>query len=96
MQAKHLIIIALAGIVILIGFNMFNSYSHEQSRAAMVDNSGLNTISTDTVSSDTISLDITSQPLGEQPKAIIDSATKQIEQAGQANLERVAQTGTIQ
>ncbi|CAM3496539.1 hypothetical protein GCM10016272_15120 [Psychrobacter glaciei] len=96
MQMKHLIIFALAGIVLLIGFNMFNSNRHESRIAAATSSttSPATAISSeDTVNTNT---DIASQPLGKQPKAILDNATAQIEQAEQLNQERVEQMSDAQ
>ena len=99
MQMKHLIIFALAGIVILIGFNMINSNRHE-SRIEEVANSSATPASPDTAisSEDTVNAttDIASQPLGKQPKAIIDNATAKIEKAEQVNQERVEQMSDAQ
>ena len=96
MQMKHLIIFALAGIVLLIGFNMFNSNRHESRIAAATSS----TTSPDTTisSEDTVNVttDIANQPLGKQPKAILDNATAQIEQAEQVNKERVEQMSAAQ
>ncbi|MFT5119334.1 MAG: hypothetical protein ACI9ST_000554 [Psychrobacter glaciei] len=96
MQMKHLIIFALAGIVLLIGFNMFNSNRHESRIAAATSSttSPATAISSeDTVNTNT---DIASQPLGQQPKAILDNATAQIEQAEQVNQERLEQMSDAQ
>ncbi|CAN6961896.1 MULTISPECIES: hypothetical protein [Psychrobacter] len=100
MQMKHLIIFALAGIVILIGFNMFNSNRHE-SRIAATTSSIATSIPPDTAISsegNTVSTntDIASQPLGKQPKAILDKATAKIEQAEQVNQDRVEQMSDAQ
>lgn len=98
MQMKHLIIFALAGIVLLIGFNMFNSNRHESRIAAATSSttSPATAISSeDTVNTNT-NTDIASQPLGKQPKAILDNATAQIEQAEQVNQERVEQMSAAQ
>lgn len=94
MQIKHLIIIAVAGIVILFGFNSFNSYRHEQNRAAAI--SQTPPIEDSTTNNAVSSADITSQPLGEQPKAMMDKATTQIDDAQQASQERVAQMDSAQ
>lgn len=96
MQMKHLIIFALAGIVLLIGFNMFNSNRHESRIEAATSSttSPATAISSeDTVNTNT---DIASQPLGKQPKAILDNATAQIEQAEQVSQERVEQMSAAQ
>ena len=96
MQMKHLIIFALAGIVLLIGFNIFNSNRHESRIAAATSSttSPATAISSeDTVNTNT---DIASQPLGKQPKAILNNATAQIEQAEQVNQERVEQMSAAQ
>ncbi len=93
MQIKHLIIIAIAGIVILFGFNSFNSYRHEQNRAAA---SSQTPPANSPENNQVASSDITSQPLGEQPKAMMDKATTQIDDAQQASQERVAQMDNAQ
>ena len=96
MQMKHLIIFALAGIVLLIGFNMFNSNRHESRIAAAT--SSTTSLATAISSEDTVNTntDIASQPLGQQPKAILDNATAQIEQAEQVNQERLEQMSDAQ
>ncbi len=104
MQVKHLIVIALAGIVLLVGFNMINSSRHESARAATVNND-TPAASTDTAvtvsdndnnTSATQPVDIASQPLGQQPKAIMDKATTQINEAAQADKERLEQMSSDQ
>lgn len=99
MQIKHLIIFALAGIVILIGFNIFNSNRHEQNRDVMVDaHPTLTSVSAASSNDlqDADDLDIASKPLGQQPKAILDKATTQIEQAEQTNQQRLDQMENAQ
>ena len=102
MQAKHLIIIAIAGIVILLGFNIINSNRHEESRIAMMSESATDNDSSSTAGDSkvetqlSINPDIASKPLGEQPKAIIDNATNKIDQAQQADAERLAQLDDAQ
>lgn len=99
MQMKYLIIFALAGIVLLIGFNMFNSNRHESRIAAATSSTTTTTSPATAISSeDTVNTntDIASQPLGKQPKAILDNATAQIEQAEQVNQERVEQMSAAQ
>ena len=94
MQINNLIIIAIAGIVILFGFNSFNSYRHEQNRAAASSQIPLaNSPENNQVAS---SADSTSQPLAQQPKAMMDKATTQIDDAQQASQERVAQMDNAQ
>ena len=94
MQAKHLIIAALAGLVILLGFNMINSSRHEKARAAMIENAAsevaASTDNTATSDSDNNDDSIASKPLGEQPKAILDDATTKIDQAQAAEAARLA------
>lgn len=92
MQAKHLVILALVGIVILLGFNIINGNRHEQNRAVAA--SSVTPTSTTTVvpHQDTNHpVDVASQPLEKQPKAIIDNATNQINQAQQADQQRLDQ-----
>ncbi|SNT71006.1 hypothetical protein [Psychrobacter sp. LV10R520-6] len=100
MQAKHLIVFALAGIVLLLGFNMINGSRHEQNRAVAVNND-LPVQSTDAAVnepdiSSNQSVDVASKPLGEQPKAIIDNATTQIDRAQQVDKERLEQMDSAQ
>lgn len=100
MQMKHLIIFALAGIVILIGFNMFNSSRHESRIAATTSSSTTPIPPATAISSEgnpvNTTTDIASQPLGKQPKAILDNATAKIEQAEQVNQDRVEQMSDAQ
>jgi nitrate/TMAO reductase-like tetraheme cytochrome c subunit len=95
MQVKHLIIFAVAGMVILLGFNMFNSSRHENNRAAMVSNDTPAPSNDNSVTA-TDEDAIVNKPLGEQPKAIMDKATTQIDQAQQADAERLAQMDAAQ
>lgn len=99
MEMKHLIIFAVIGIVSLLGFNIINGNSREQNREAMV-SSAVPESSTVTVAPEpdtsSSSTDITSQPLGQQPKAIVDSATSKIDQAQQAEQERMDQVSSTQ
>ena len=96
MQAKHLIIISVAGIVLLLGFNLINGSLHEKNRAAVLQN-GVATDEASVINADSpTSNDIASKPLGEQPKAILDDATSKIDQAQQAEQARVAQINNSQ
>ena len=94
MQIKHLIIFALAGIVILAGFNMISGSQREKNREALVASS--ETENTDIVITDSKTSDIVSQPLGQQPKAILDRASTQIEQAEQVSQQRSEQIANTQ
>ena len=87
MQIKHLIIFALAGIVILLGFNMINGSQREKNREVIAASNEVEQASI--VNSNTA--DIASQPLGQQPKAIIDKATTQIAQAEQTSQQHAEQ-----
>lgn len=101
MQMKHLIIFALAGMVILLGFNMVSGSQREKNREAIIANNETEQAATDAAESNdanasnvnptTNTSDIASKPLGQQPKAIIDKATTQIEQAEQVNQQRTEQ-----
>ena len=101
MQMKHLIIFALAGIVILLGFNMMSGSQSENNREVIaasneVEKTAINAAESNdanasTVNPTTNTSDIASKPLGQQPKAIIDKATTQIEQAEQVNQQRTEQ-----
>ncbi|MBH0094774.1 hypothetical protein I6E61_00025 [Psychrobacter sp. NZS113] len=100
MQMKHLIIFALVGMVALLGFNLINGSQRDKNREALVSSaasqqSSINTEIPETHIEASSSDAITSKPLGEQPKAILDSATTQIDQAQQAeqkNLEEMDNT----
>ena len=94
MQIKHLIIFAVVGMVVLLGFNIMSGNQREKNREAIIassqaeladsavsKNNGPNTSNAN--GSDTS--DIASQPLGQQPKAILDKATTQIAQAEQTS-----------
>ena len=94
MQIKHLIIFALAGIVILAGFNMIGGSQREKNREALAASS--ETENTDIVITDSKTSDIVSQPLGQQPKAILDKASTQIEQAEQVSQQRSEQIANTQ
>lgn len=94
MQIKHLIIFALAGIVILAGFNMISGSQREKNREALAASS--ETENTDIVITDSKTSDIASQPLGQQPKAILDKASTQIEQAEQVSQKRSEQIANTQ
>ena len=61
MQIKHLIIFALAGIVILLGFNMINGSQREKNREVIAASNEVEQVSN--VNSNTA--DIASQPLGQ-------------------------------
>ncbi|TSB22128.1 hypothetical protein FOR85_10970 [Psychrobacter sp. YGAH215] len=94
MQIKHLIIFALAGIVILAGFNMISGSQREKNREALAASS--ETENTDIVITDSKTSDIVSRPLGQQPKAILDKASTQIEQAEQVSQQRSEQIANTQ
>ena len=101
MQMKHLIIFALVGIALLLGFNIINGNRHENNRAVTVSADAL--ADTDIVNLNTTdaniasgSNDINHQPLAEQPRAIMDKATTQIDSAQQIEKERLAQMESTQ
>lgn len=97
MQAKHLIILALVGIVILLGFNIINGNRHEQNRAVVASSvTPTSTIEVVPHQDTNHSVDVASQPLGQQPKAIIDNATNQINQAQQTDQQRLEQMNNTQ
>lgn len=102
MQIKHLIIFALIGIVGLFGFNLINGKQHEKNREVVVSSVTVGTNDTNnsidssaTGNTANSSGDITSQPLAEQPKAILDSATSQINQAQQTEQENLENMDSI-
>ena len=102
MQMKHLIIFALVGMVALLGFNLINGNQREKDRESITTSSSTEQASTGVTESDSnndeknSSVDITSKPLGEQPKAILDNATAKIDQAQQADKERLDQMSNAQ
>ena len=79
MQAKHLIIIAIIGIVALAAFNIFNKPSITPAPAIAT--------ATEAEQSSTA---IADQPLGQQPKAIVDKATNDIAEAQQLENDKIA------
>jgi len=95
MQMKHLIIFAVVGMVVLLGFNVMNGSQREQNReviaasseAAVSENNGSDMRN----ANDSDTSDIASKPLGQQPKAILDDATTKIDQAQQADAARLEQ-----
>jgi len=93
MEMKHVIIFAVIGIVALLGFNIINGNSREQNRELAANSVAVEQPNSTTVTSDT---DITSQPLSQQPKAIVDSAASKINQAQQAEQDRVDQLNNSQ
>lgn len=95
MQMKHLIIFALAGMVILLGFNMINGSRHENRRVA-TNEVAIPINDSEASTQPSASAEITSKPLGEQPKAIMDKATTEINEAQQADAARLAQMNDAQ
>ncbi|WP_201587230.1 hypothetical protein [Psychrobacter jeotgali] len=91
MQLKHLIVFALISMVLLIGFNIVNSSRHEQNRALIANGSLIVETPLDAEANKASSADASSQSLGEQPKAIIDEATIQVNQVQQAESQRLEQ-----
>ena len=98
MEMKHIIIFALAGFVLLIGFNMMSGGRDDSNTTAVVDSNEPASASTttDTTTQSAASESIASQPLGQQPKAILDNATSKIDQAQQADKERLDQMSNAQ
>ena len=94
MQIKHLIIFALRGMALLLGFNVVNGKRHESKRAVTVSTDTLADINDTDIASG--SNDINSQPLGNQPKAIMAKATTQIDSAQQIENERLQQMNEAQ
>lgn len=91
MQRKHLIALTLATIFMLFGYNIVSSYFYEKNRAAPI-----NTDAAVVKNGDKENDSISAQPLGEQPKAIIDNATAQIEQAQDTEQQRLEQMNSAQ
>ena len=98
MQLKHLIIFALVGLVLLLGFNIVNSNRHENNRAMAMNNHVSLEGNTAVINKDRASnsTGITNKPLGEQPKAIIDQSLTQIDDAKQADEKQWAKIDTAQ
>ena len=98
MQLKPLIIFILVAMVLLLGFNIINGNRHDNNRAVTVNtDTAVNTNASGTdMNSASSATDISSKPLGEQPKAIMDKATTQIDDAQEADKERLAQMDSTQ
>lgn len=92
MQKKHLIAFTTATIFLLLGFNLVSSYFHENRRAALVDDDLSKAINSETQLNDKIA----AQPLADQPKAIIENASSQIEQAQKLEQQRLEQMDNAQ
>ncbi|MGP4950994.1 hypothetical protein ACTXGO_02310 [Psychrobacter sp. T6-1] len=86
MQRKHLIAFTLATVFMLLGFNMINNYFNQKNRAALMD-ADVAVVKNKDEANDSIS----GQSLGEQPKAIIDNVTADIEQAQNLEQQRLEQ-----
>ena len=95
MEMKHLIIFAVVGMVVLLGFNMLNGNQRDKNREAITASSEPELVNSDNTNNSGTS-DIASQPLGQQPKAILDNATTKIDQAQQADAARLEQTSIAQ
>ncbi|WP_131668743.1 hypothetical protein [Psychrobacter pygoscelis] len=84
MPAKLLIVIAILGIAGLVVFNLINTPKHD-----------LATAEADTVNESSASVQsdesIANKPLGQQPKAMVDQATAEIERAQQIEHDNMAQ-----
>ena len=91
MQLKHLIIFIVVAMVLLLGFNIINSNRHENNRAAAMNINSPTDTNTADVNIASSSTEVNSKPLAEQPKAIMDKATTQIEKAQQVEKDRLAQ-----
>lgn len=98
MQLKPLIIVIVVAMFLLLVFNIINGNRHENNRAVTVhaDTAVDTNASGADMNSASSATDITSKPLGEQPKAIMDKATTQIDSAQQADKERLAQMDSAQ
>ena len=79
MQAKHLIIIAIIGIVALAAFNIFNKPTITPAPAIAT-----------TTEAEPTNKTIAEQPLSQQPKAIVDKATNDIAAAQQLENDKIA------
>ena len=79
MQAKHLIIIAIIGIVALAAFNIFNKPIITPAPAIAT-----------TIEAESSNTAIAEQPLSQQPKAIVDKATNDIAAAQQVEIDKIA------
>ena len=77
----------------LLGFNIINGNNREQNREIAASSVAAEQPNSTVATSDT---DIISQPLSQQPKAIVDSATSKIDQAQQAEQDRVGQLDNAQ
>lgn len=104
MQAKHVIIFALIGMMALLGFNLINGNRHEKNRMATVSsssaNDGANIDDSDNarvnVESPAKSKDIAAKPLGQQPKAILDDVNAKIAQSQDEEQAKLTQMNQAQ
>ncbi|MDO5768610.1 MAG: hypothetical protein Q4P13_03830 [Psychrobacter sp.] len=88
MQAKHLIIFAIVGIVALLAFNLLGGSNNS---VQPVEASAVTTDATTPAANASTNNDIASKPLSQQPKAILDKATTQIDNAQQVENDKMAQ-----
>ena len=93
MEMKHVIIFAVIGFAALLGFNIINGNSHERNREMAISSTISEQSPATAEASDT---SIANKPLGEQPKAILDDATSKIDQAQQAEQDRLDQMSSAQ
>ena len=91
MHLRPLIILIILAIALLLGFNIINSNRHENNRAAAMNINSPTDTNTADVNIASSSTEVNSKPLAEQPKAIMDKATTQIEKAQQVEKDRLAQ-----
>ena len=92
MQAKHLIIIAILGIAGLVLFNLINTPAHDI--AAADEGEAIGVESSPSIQNNE---SLANKPLSQQPKAIVDKATSEIERAQQVehdNMARMASEAT--
>ena len=92
MQRKHLMVLTLATIFMLLSYNIISSYFHEKNRAELLNNDTPVVVE----NSNGGNVKIAEQPLGEQPKAIIDNVSADIEQAQKVEQQRLEQRNDAQ
>ena len=92
MNAKTMIIIAVVAGVALVIFNIAISYNDPDPVSAEIASTEATNIANTANTND----DIANKPLGQQPKAILDKANNEIEQAQQLESDKMAQLENAQ
>ncbi|GAA0324732.1 hypothetical protein [Psychrobacter aestuarii] len=90
MQPKHIIIVAVIGIVALVVFNMLNSHSRPDVALIQADISSAPATDSSNTSASTTET-ATAPSLGEQPKAILDNVHSSLDAAEAKEADKLTQ-----